>query len=57
MWSFLSSLVSWIPAIIRSMSDSKKLDSAIERAQNLDKIQIKKESDDKWTGKRSASSK
>jgi len=57
MWSFLSSLVSWIPAIIRSMSDSKKLDSAIERAQNLDKIQIKKESDDKWTGKRSVSSK
>jgi hypothetical protein len=40
MWNFLSSLVSWIPAVIKAMSRNKKLDSAIDRVEKLEKIKL-----------------
>ena len=66
MWNFLSSLVSWIPAVIKAMSRNKKLDSAIDRVEKLEKIKLKPEdpedtadtrpiriAPDKWVAKRS----
>ena len=52
MWNFLSSLVSWIPSLIKAISGNKKLDSAVDRVGKLNKIQITKEDNGKWLAKR-----
>jgi len=40
MWNFLSSLVSWVPSLIKAISKNKKLDSAIDRVEKLEKIKL-----------------
>jgi len=52
MWNFLSSLVSWIPSLIKAISRNKKLDAAVDRVSKLKKIQITKEDSGKWKAMR-----